>query len=290
MRARWRLGPRPAHRPVGTYAYPYTAAQLSSPSRMMRITTPILVLTLAACASAGSSGGASGSASGSASRGDVARDPAAPPALAVAGDQAVLRRDLFAMAGDSMRGREAGTLDELRASGGVAERAREAGLLPAGDDGTYFQWWSIRRVRPSDASTVSLDGQPVALWRDAAIMSPVDARVDLPLTWIGDAAEAAIASMDLKGKAVAARLVRPARPPAAWLSLRDWRYARQALGERTAALSRAGAAAIVLVADDSTDANFESIAVQSRRGSYNIDTTGAATPPANRVPTVWLPK
>src|SRR5690348_3998554 len=47
--------------------------------------------------------------------------------------EADLRRDMFAMGGDAMRGREAGTLDEMRATGWVAEQAREAGLQPAGD-------------------------------------------------------------------------------------------------------------------------------------------------------------
>src|SRR5688500_15687590 len=63
-----------------------------------------------------------------------------PPALhAIVTDE--IRRDLFTLAGDEMRGREAGTLDELRASAWIAERARAAGLDPAGDDGTYFQFW-----------------------------------------------------------------------------------------------------------------------------------------------------
>src|SRR3954454_21372921 len=44
-----------------------------------------------------------------------------------------IRRDIFALGGDAMRGREAGTLDEMRATGWVAERAREAGLTPAGE-------------------------------------------------------------------------------------------------------------------------------------------------------------
>lgn len=50
--------------------------------------------------------------------------------------EADIKRDLFALASDAMRGREAGTLDEMTASAWVAERAREAGLLPAGDNGT----------------------------------------------------------------------------------------------------------------------------------------------------------
>ena len=52
--------------------------------------------------------------------------------------EADLKRDLFALSGDAMRGREAGTIDEMTASAWVAERAREAGLQPAGDNGTYF--------------------------------------------------------------------------------------------------------------------------------------------------------
>src|SRR5439155_16400244 len=60
--------------------------------------------------------------------------PMQPPAMdAIREDD--LRRDIFFLAGDAMRGREAGTLDEMRASMWLAERAREAGLEPAGDDG-----------------------------------------------------------------------------------------------------------------------------------------------------------
>src|SRR5687767_12700645 len=69
-----------------------------------------------------------------------------------------IKADLFALAGDEMRGREAGTLDELRASAWIAERARAAGLEPAGQDGTYFQWWNMRRVRQSTGSSVMIDG------------------------------------------------------------------------------------------------------------------------------------
>jgi hypothetical protein len=43
--------------------------------------------------------------------------------------EADLKSDLFALAGDAMRGREGGTLDEMTASAWVAERARQAGML-----------------------------------------------------------------------------------------------------------------------------------------------------------------
>ncbi len=199
-----------------------------------------------------------------------------------------LRRDLFALAGDAMRGREAGTLDELRGAVWTAERAREAGLRPAGEDGTYFQWFPLRRVRPADDSRVALDGAPLALWRDVAVTAAVDAAGELPLVWVGAAGADSLRRLDLRGKAVAALLVPPARPPVSWISLRAWRYTVQALAQRTAALTAAGAAAVVLVADDSTDAAFPTMVSQMQRGSCALDSAGAGRPAA-RVPAVWVP-
>src|SRR5688500_16962808 len=102
----------------------------------MRVTAalPLLIAcaTLGACSAAGTPAGAPA----------AAPTPAdAPPALDAI-TEADLSRDLHVLAGDGMRGREAGTLDELRASVWLADRMREAGLEPAGEDGTYYQWWS----------------------------------------------------------------------------------------------------------------------------------------------------
>ncbi|HZH35915.1 MAG TPA: hypothetical protein VEX65_01490, partial [Flavisolibacter sp.] len=65
-----------------------------------------------------------------------------PPALSAIreGD---LKRDLTAMASDHFRGREAGTLDELRVSMWWAEALRKEGLEPADEDGTYFQYFNL---------------------------------------------------------------------------------------------------------------------------------------------------
>jgi hypothetical protein len=213
--------------------------------------------------------------------------PDAPPALAAI-DTAQLRRDLFALAGDPMRGREAGEADELRAAAWTAERAREAGLRPAGDDGSYFQWFPMRRLRVAAGARVVLDGTPLDVWREAAVVAPADAQLSqVPLVWVGAATGEALRRQDLRGMAVAAQLVAPARPPVSWISLREWRYARSAITERLAALADAGAAAVILVADDSTDGAFASMLPQLRRGSYALDTAGAERPAA-RVPAVWV--
>jgi hypothetical protein len=210
-----------------------------------------------------------------------------PPALGAI-DTAQLRRDLYYMASDAMRGREAGTLDELRASAWVADRARDAGLLPGGDDGTYFQFWPMRRTRTAANSHAALDGVPLELWRDAAVVAPVDASVDLPLVWVGAAGADSLQKLDLRGKAVGALILPPSRPPVSWISLRAWRYTRQAIAERGAALEKAGAAAVILVADDSTNDQFIPVSVPMRRGAYNIDTTGSARI-RERPPVLWVP-
>ncbi len=56
-----------------------------------------------------------------------------------------LKKDLYAMASDHFRGREAGTLDELKDAMWWADQLKIAGLKPAGEDGTYFQFFSMQR-------------------------------------------------------------------------------------------------------------------------------------------------
>src|SRR5437763_15291526 len=80
--------------------------------------------------------------------------------------QADLKADLFTLAGDAMRGREGGTIDELNASMWIAERCRAIGLQPAGDNGTYFQFFPLERFRVSAASPVTLGGKPLRMGTD----------------------------------------------------------------------------------------------------------------------------
>jgi hypothetical protein len=67
--------------------------------------------------------------------------------------EADLKRDLYTLASDAMRGREAGTVDELRASMWLAEEMRKIGLSPSGEDGSWFQWWNMRRTRISNTTS-----------------------------------------------------------------------------------------------------------------------------------------
>jgi hypothetical protein len=44
-------------------------------------------------------------------------------------------------------------------------KAREAGLKPAGEDGTYFQFFNLKRSRVANSSTVSVNGKTLDLWK-----------------------------------------------------------------------------------------------------------------------------
>jgi len=89
--------------------------------------------------------------------------------------EADLKADMFALASDTMRGREAGTLDEMAASVWVAERAREIGLQPAGDNGTFFQFFPIDRFRVSASNRIgyAMMEAAVALPLALDIVNPV---------------------------------------------------------------------------------------------------------------------
>lgn len=242
-----------------------------------------LAATLGACASGGGPAAASGTRQAGAPN-----DPGTPPQLAAIREED-LRRDIFFLASDTMRGREAGTLDELRASMWVAKAAQEAGLQPAGNDGTYFQFWPMRRVRVSDESRISLGGRPLALWHDVVVVAPTTATVDLPIVFVGEGRAEDIASVDLHGKAAAAELHAPMNPPAPNMSLRAYRYALGAIRQQSQALLERGAAAVILVsdsvADDPMAFGFGGVALA--RGRYGLDTAGWK-PPAPTPPVLWV--
>ena len=210
-----------------------------------------------------------------------------------------LRRDIYFLAGDAMRGREAGTLDEMRASMWIAERARAAGLEPAGDEGTFFQFWPMRRVRLAEGSQIAIGGRPLKLWRDVVVTAPVTSSIDLPMVFIDESHSTQGATVDLHGKAVAAVIQPPANPPAANVSLRPYRYALAGVRQQSQALIERGAGAVILVSDSVADGDmaFGFGGVALSRGRYSLDTAQRAAPaaaaePAARaapnVPVFWV--
>jgi hypothetical protein len=205
-----------------------------------------------------------------------------------------IKTDLFTLAGDAMRGREGGTLDEMAASVWVAERAREAGLLPAGDNGTYFQFFPLERFRTSPGSTVAIGGTTLRMGRDVVTDAPVLAMVDAPvviMTADAVATPATAAAPDLKGRAVVVRFappqIDPSAPPAAGAAANVLRNFARALLKNALALEPS--AVIVLVGDSHTE-QWNRVAMPWSRGTYALDPEGTTAPrtPARGVPLLYV--
>ncbi len=195
-----------------------------------------------------------------------------------------IKADLFALAGDAMRGREGGTLDEMAASAWVAERAREAGLLPAGDNGTYFQFFPLERFRTSPGSTITIGGTALRMGRDVVTNAPVLAMVDAPVTVT---TADALATADVRGRVVIVPFAPPppdpAAPPATGAAANVLRNFARALLKNALALEPA--AVIVLVGDAHMD-QWNRVAMPWSRGTYALDPEGASAP---RTPTRGVP-
>jgi hypothetical protein len=176
---------------------------------------------------------------------------------------------MYALAGDAMRGREAGTLDEMRASMWLADQMRKIGLSPRGEDGTYFQWWNMRRTRISTgSSSVTIHGRPLALWSEITPTSNAAADVTGTTMFVGDGSDSTV---DVRGKIVVAMLAPPA-PASVRTTTNTYEvnYTRAALNPEAAQFTRRGAAAVVIIADSIAEIAFDGIAKTQMRGAYDV--------------------
>ena len=191
--------------------------------------------------------------------------------------EADLKADLFMLAGDAMRGREGGTLDEMAASVWVAERARQAGLLPAGDNGTYFQFFPLERFRVSPSCPVTLGGKALRMGRDVIPDTTVLADVDAPVIRV-DAN--ALAGVDMKGKTLVVRYEPAPTATAAGLPNQSAPNAAPALRTWLRNIQRTvtpqGPAAIVALVPDEFKDQWDRTAITFPRGTYGLDPDGTA--------------
>ena len=199
--------------------------------------------------------------------------------------EADIKNDLFALAGDAMRGREGGTLDEMTASAWVAERAREAGLQPAGDNGTYFQFFPLERFRVSPSSIVTVGGKALRMGRDVVTSAVVLASVDAPIL---QAEPDKLTGLDVKDKTVMTRYAPTPPPPGATTAPPVGPGAQAALRTFATTVQRGatGAAAVVIIVPDSEKEQWERVAAPFARGTYTLDPDGTAD---QRVPTRGTP-
>lgn len=73
---------------------------------------------------------------------------------------------LYIFADDSMMGREVGTPYHLKATAYIANEAKKLGLIPAGDNGTYFQDLPVFDHSLSPKTSISADGKTFSVGAD----------------------------------------------------------------------------------------------------------------------------
>jgi hypothetical protein len=209
-----------------------------------------------------------------------------PPALAAI-KAADLKKDIFELAGDAFGGRRAGTVDEFRGAAWVAQKAQEAGLKPAGEDGTYFQFYNIHRTRVGGRGTFSINGQPLVLWKQVWPTQPLESHVSGPIVWLNSMSDTTV---NLKGKIVAVKITAPGALPPKWVSLWGYRYASLAVRQQSAMLRGKGAAAVILVADDVVEGSLAFIGFNYQSGTYQVGAPApnALTPRGPQIPVILV--
>ncbi len=207
-----------------------------------------------------------------------------PPALASIKTED-LKTDLYALAADHFRGREAGTPDEIKTAAWWAEKVRAEGLEPAGDDGTYFQFYSMQRNRVSASSRISIGDHSLQLWKDVLVAQTAPADIDAPIIFMDKPTKAEIDQADLKGKAV----VITASPEGINLniSLPERRYPGFVFRKYNNDLTAKGVAAIIFVADEMGEKSWPAVIPAMSRGTFDIEGGPNATVSA-KPPVLWV--
>ena len=97
---------------------------------------------------------------------------------------------LYIFADDSMQGREAGTIGNVKGTDYIAHEVKRLGLRPAGDSGTYFQTIPLKARFVDSTSTVAAGGTPLAFGTDWATLGSVDiSQSSLPVVFGGTIGE-----------------------------------------------------------------------------------------------------
>ncbi|HUQ97132.1 MAG TPA: M28 family peptidase, partial [Chitinophagaceae bacterium] len=167
----------------------------------------------------------------------------------------------------------------------LAEKYKAIGLKPAGDDGTYFQFFTMWRNHLSDSSTIQLNGTTLPLWKEAAVAQMANGTVHAPVIYLGNAAAIDTNTVDVKGKVVA--LEANATGINLDVSLPTWRYGRYMYLRYGAPLARRGAAAIVFIADEVAENAWDDAAENYKRGTYDIEGGPNEMLPL-MIPVIWL--
>ncbi len=111
---------------------------------------------------------------------------------------------LYIYSADSMRGREAGTVDAIHATAYIESEVKRLGLKPAGDNGTYFQNMPVTARVATAASSVTVGGKAFRVNVDFSAPGTADRNATGDVVFggmLGDTVNA-LSADDVRGKIV----------------------------------------------------------------------------------------
>ncbi len=179
-----------------------------------------------------------------------------------------LKRDLIALCDDHFLGRKAGTIDELRAAAWLTDRMRETGMQAAGEDGTFTQFFNLSRKVVMPTTRIAIDGRSFKLWSEVIILGQTRVNLDAPTVYVGKATPEEVKNMDLKGKAV----IMEAHFDGSDLGRQLFflRYSGEVLQPYYDIFREKGVVAVIMVADDYFESNWNKVAYTRRSGSTSL--------------------
>lgn len=201
--------------------------------------------------------------------------------------EADLLKDITEMSDDSFRGREAVTIDELRSAVWFANKMRDVGIKPAGEDGTYFQFFDLFRSEVMPISMVKIGERSLQLEKDILIPNVIRAKVDAPILYLENVRVGKeLESIEAKDKAVVINASMDGIVNN--ISLFEKRYPGFVANKYYKTLSDKGASALILIADDLVEKNWSVLVHHFKRGSTGIK--GFRDKITDGMPVIWLHK
>lgn len=197
-----------------------------------------------------------------------------------------LRTDMFQLAADQFWGREAGTLDELKVSMWLAKRAEEVGMKPAGEHGTFFQFFDMYRHQIAPQSSIKIGNQSLELWKDILVADVVNAQYDGEILYLGKVEPEDILKLDVKGKILAINV--SDKGIAKDMTLFERRYAGFVRNKYYSTIEKLSAKGVIFITDETSEKGWIEVVPPMKRGVYGIE--GLRDKVVNNLPVLWIKK
>ena len=195
-----------------------------------------------------------------------------------------LRKDMYELAADQFWGREAGTLDELKVSMWLADKSKEAGMKPAGDNGTFFQFFDMYRHQIIPQSSLKIGDNQLRLWKDFLVAEPVNANIDSEIIYAGNTEPENLSQFNIKGKILAIHASDKNIDREMTLFVRRYPgFVRTKYYNKAFEL---GAKGIIFITDETSDKIWVEVLPQMTRGTYGVEGLREKIP--NNIPVLWI--